>query len=75
VPVKEIPPGEDVAVYPVIAEPPLDAGAVKLTIACAFPAVAVTLVGASGTVDGVTTAEANEAGPTPMALVAFTVKV
>ena len=40
----------DVTVYPVIPLPPVDEGAVKLTIACILPATAVTLVGAPGTV-------------------------
>ena len=31
-----------------MAAPPLDAGAVKATVACVLPAVAVTLVGAPG---------------------------
>ena len=35
-----------------IAEPPLDAGAVKVTLACAFPAVAAPMVGAPGTCGG-----------------------
>jgi len=34
----------------VIGEPPLDVGAVKLTVACALPAVAVPMVGAPGAV-------------------------
>ncbi len=42
------PAGTDVTVYPSMALVPLDAGARKLTIACAGPAVAVTLVGAPG---------------------------
>ena len=47
VPVK--PPGLDVTVYPVmVAGKPGFAGAVKATDALAFPAVAVTLVGAPG---------------------------
>ena len=33
-----------------MAAPPLEAGAVKLTVACPCPAVAVTLVGALGAV-------------------------
>jgi hypothetical protein len=43
-------PGLEVTVYPVMVEPPLDIGGVKLTVACAFPAVADTPVGAPGTV-------------------------
>src|SRR5688572_29603227 len=48
-----IPPGEDVAVKLVMAEPPLDAGAVNVTDASPLPAVAVPIVGAPGTVAGV----------------------
>jgi hypothetical protein len=73
VPVK--PPGEDVAVYDVIAEPPLLAGAANVTLACAFPAVAVPMVGAPGIVAGVTLFDAADAGPVPSALVAVTAKV
>ena len=35
--------------YPVIESPPLDEGAVKLTVACPFPAIAVPIVGGPGT--------------------------
>jgi hypothetical protein len=60
----------------VIAEPPSDAGVVNVTVACALPAIAVALVGAPGTVAGVTLLEAAEAGPVPTtAFVAVTVKV
>jgi hypothetical protein len=41
--------GEDVTVYPEISAPPFDAGADQDTLACAFPAVAVTPVGDPGT--------------------------
>ena len=58
-----------------MALPPFDAGAVKLTLACAFPAVAETLVGTPGTVAGVTADDAVEAEPVPTLLVAVTVKV
>jgi hypothetical protein len=44
------PPGLAVAVYCVIADPPLLPGAVKVTVAWASPAVAVPIVGAPGTV-------------------------
>jgi hypothetical protein len=50
VPVAVWPPEDEVTVYEVIGLPPLEAGGVKLTVACAFPATAVTLVGAPGTV-------------------------
>ena len=55
--------------------PPFEAGGVKLTVACALPAVAVTFVGAPGTVTGVTWLEGADAGPVPIALVAVTVNV
>ena len=68
-------PGDDVAVYEVIALPPLDPGAVQLTCEEALPTVALTLVGAPGTVRGVTDDEAVEAAEVPLAFVAVTVKV
>ena len=58
-----------------MADPPLLAGVVKLTVALLFPAVAVPIVGAPGTVAGVTLLEAAEALPVPTLLVAVTVKV
>ena len=58
-----------------IVLPPLEAGAAQVTAACAFPAVALTDVGAPGAVAGVTLLDAAEAGPVPMAFVAVTVKV
>ena len=54
--VQVLPPGDEVAVYPVIALPPLDAGAVQLTTDDALATVPETLVGAPGTVRGVTLA-------------------
>jgi hypothetical protein len=51
------------------------AGAVKLTVACAFPATAVTPVGAFGIVAGVTAAEGELGELAPIALVAVTVNV
>ena len=87
-PVARKPPGEDVTVYPVIADPPVFVGAVKLTVAVPLlPVVTATPVGAPGSVGGVTggvtgasaagvTAEdAAEAVPVPMAFVAATVNV
>ena len=44
------PPGLAVTVYPVIGEPPSDEGVLQVTVTCPSPAVAETLVGASGTV-------------------------
>ena len=58
-----------------IGLPPFEAGGVKLTVAWALPATAVTAVGAPGTVAGVTLFEVADAGPVPIALVAFTVNV
>jgi hypothetical protein len=58
-----------------MALPPFDAGAVKLTVAWALPAVADTAVGAPGTLAGVTLFETADAGPLPAAFAAVTVKV
>ena len=58
-----------------IAEPPLDTGAVKVTVACELPAVAAPIVGAPGTVLGVTLFDAADGVPTPAMLVAVTVNV
>jgi hypothetical protein len=61
-----------------IALPPSLAGAVKVTVACALPAVAVPMVGAPGAVAGavgVTTFDGADGGPVPMLFVAVTVKV
>jgi hypothetical protein len=58
-----------------MALPPFEAGAVKLTVACALPAVAVTFVGAPGTPIGVTLLEGLDAGPVPTELAAVTVNV
>jgi len=70
-----LPPGLDVAVYPVIGAPPFDGGADHETATWASPATAVTLVGAPGVVDGVTGADGCEPGPVPRAFVAVTEKV
>ena len=58
-----------------MALPPSLAGAVQLTPAEAFPAVAVTPVGAPGSVNGVTLLDAADASPGPIAFVAVTVNV
>ena len=64
------PPGEEVAVYVVIAAPPLETGAVNPTVAVVDPvAVAVPIVGALGTVRGVAAVVA-VAVPLPTALTA-----
>jgi hypothetical protein len=59
----------------VIAVPPLLAAAVHDTDACPSPGVAVTAVGAPGTANGVTAADADAAAPVPIAFVAVTVNV
>jgi hypothetical protein len=60
-----------------MVDPPLFDGAVNVTEACAFPAVAVPIVGAPGTVTvaGVTLFEAADAAPVPTELVAVTINV
>jgi len=74
-PLTLMPPGEEVTVYEVIAEPPLEAGGVNAIEAWVFPAVAVPIVGGPGTAPGVTLFEGADAGPVPTALVALTVNV
>jgi len=70
------PPGLDVTVYPVMAEPPFEAGAVQLTKEDAFaPERAITPVGAPGTAEGVAAAELTDAAPVPFAFLATTVNV
>jgi hypothetical protein len=54
---------------------PLSAGAVQATDADAFPAVAVTAVGALGGAAGVTAFDEADAGPVPTPLVAVTTNV
>ena len=72
--VVQVCPVSEVTVYPVTGEPPLFAGAVHETVAEELFAVALTLVGAPGTVDGVAAFDAADAVPVPMTLVATTVK-
>jgi hypothetical protein len=62
-----------VTVYPVSALPPLPGG-VHETVAERLPAIATTLVGALGTVAGVTEFE-TPAGPVPATLLAATSRV
>ena len=70
------PPGDEVAVYVVMAAPPSLAGAVHETTAEALPAVADTPVGAPGTpASGVTAVEAVDVAPVPAAFAAVTVKM
>ena len=72
-PLTETAPGLHVAVKPVIALPPLLAGAVKAMLAAALAGVAVPMVGAPGTVRGVTSTDA-DCAPVPALLVAATVQ-
>ena len=75
-PVHVAPAGEDVTVYPVIADPPLLAGAVNVTVAAPEAAlVAATDVGAPGTVAGTTLDDAVEADDVNNPLFAVTAKV
>jgi len=74
-PVAVTPPGDEVTVYEVIGEPPIDTGAVKVTMACALPPVAVPITGGPAVAAAVTEFEGTEAEPVPAALVAVTVKV
>ena len=76
--VTTVPPPAGVAVtgYPVIADPPVFVGAVKLTVALPLLPLAEILVGTPGAViAGVTADDALEAVPVPTILVAVTVKV
>ena len=69
-------PGVEVTVYPVIAAPPVLTGAVHDTTDSPFAApVALTAVGAPGTVEGVAAADADEDAPVPDSFVAVTVNV
>ena len=62
--------------YEVIVRPPLLAGAVNATEACALPAVTPVIVGAPGGPVGVTPGDdATDAGPVPALFVAVTVNV
>ncbi len=74
-PVAVNPPGEEVTVYKVIAEPPFETGALKVIVASPLPRVAVPIIGAPGTVAGTTELEATETELVPTTFVAVTVKV
>ena len=69
------PPGEEVTVYPVIALPPLDPGAVQLTSDEALATVPETFVGGPGTELGVTADDGLELSELPTELVATTLNV
>lgn len=75
VPVAVTPPGLDVTVYCIISKPPLSVGGVNVTVACPFPAVAETPVGANGTLAGIIAAEGADASDVPIAFVAVTMNV
>ena len=77
-PVLNTPPGLAVTRYCVIAAPPLLAGAVNVTLACALPALAVPIVGAPGAETGavgVTLFDTADGALVPALLVAVTVNV
>ena len=69
-----LPSGDDVTVYPVIGEPPVE-GANQLTVAWAFPATTARPLGAPGVVAGVTAIEARDTTELPAEFVAIAVKV
>lgn len=79
--VTDLLPGVDVTVYEAIALEPVLDGACHVTVACALPAVAATLVGAAGATGvvvfaaGVTAFDAADAAPVADAFFAATVKV
>ena len=58
-----------------IGLPPLKAGALNVTAIWALPGATAGAAGGSGTVDGITVAEAPESGPVPSAFLAATVHV
>ena len=58
-----------------MTEPPLLTGGVKLIVACVFPGEALSPVGASGTVAGITEPEVALAALFPIGLVAIIVNV
>ena len=73
--VHENEPGDDVTVYPVIAEPPVLDGADHETTTDESPKTPDTPVGTPGTVAGTTDADAEDAEPVPALFVAVTVNV
>jgi hypothetical protein len=64
-----------VAMYMVMGEPPVLAGAAYVSVVEVLPGTAKIKVGAPGVVAGVTCCEGAELGPVPMLLVADTVMV
>jgi len=73
--VHENEPGDEVTVYPVIAEPPVLDGADHETTTEESPKTPDTPVGAPGTVAGTTDVDAVDAEPVPALFVAFTANV
>jgi hypothetical protein len=69
-----VPPAMHVTAYDVIGEPP-SAGALNAIVISALPAMAEPMIGASGTVIGVTLFDGADAGLVPTAFVAVTVNV
>ena len=69
-------PGDEVTVYPVIAAPPFETGAVQETTEAVLRfEPASTTVGAPGMVDGVADDEATDSTEVPLTFVAVTVNV
>jgi hypothetical protein len=73
--VQVAPLGLAVAMYSVMGAPPLFTGGSHVTVSFLDPAVAVTLVGASGSPTTVTAADGADAVDVPTALVAVAVNV
>ena len=67
--------GDEVTLYPVIADPPSDVGALHVRITWVSPGVVITFVGAPGTVRGVMAEDGEDAGDSPAIFIAATVKV
>ena len=68
------PPGLATTEYPVMALPPVDAGALHDTTTCPFPGTPLTPDGAPGTVRGVTDTEESDATDVPATFTARTEK-
>lgn len=67
--------GDEETLYPVIADPPSEVGALQVITASVFPAVADTPVGAPGTVRGVIAEDGDDGSEMPAPFRATTVKV
>jgi hypothetical protein len=74
-PLAVIPPGEEITVYFVIAEPPSEVGAVKTTVAWLSPAVTEVMKGALGGPVGVAVLDEADGTLVPAEFVAVTAKV